>query len=433
MNEAKNPRPFLSVLADAHLHRLTGIVRVTRGEGRIALAVAEGRVVALHSEGLPGAPTSEEDRELAALLAEAFAEGEPSVSRAAARQTLLEALRAPDAQGFFAEGTAESADPPLDLGTDELLREAAHSSDFAAVEAALGDLDRPLTAVVDPRGLPQVALTPGEGFLLSRLDGALTAREVLELLPMAAEEARRSLFGLLVTGLVRFAPEGAPSAPAAASAAEPAPPPEEAREKALRERREYILETHARVVGQRNHFEVLGLGREATEAEVKAAYFRFVKQFHPDTVSELPEMREKVEAVFARLGAAFDVLGHPKTRAGYEASLPKPPAAEGRFRPPPPSVPGAPLPPAARHEASPEDLAWMAQESLKRAEEALGEERYFDVVNLLEAQVGALPGRARHRGRLVLARAYLHNPKWLHRGEELLRAVVREDPENADA
>jgi curved DNA-binding protein CbpA len=250
------------------------------------------------------------------------------------------------------------------------------------------------------------------------------------------------LFGLLVTGFVRFAPPDAHRAPTSPPVetprgAEPAPSVDEARERALRERREFILETHARVVGQRNHFEVLGLGREATEAEVKAAYFRLVKQFHPDAVGELPELREAVQAVFARLGAAFEVLGQPKSRAAYGASLPKSPFAPASTvdgpRRPPPSVPGAPLPPAPKHEVSPEDLAWMAQESLKRAEEALSEGKYFDVINVLESQVSSLPGRARHRGRLVLAQAFLHNPQWLHRGEEQLRAVVREDSQNAEA
>ena len=33
----------------------------------------------------------------------------------------------------------------------------------------------------------------------------------------------------------------------------------------------------------------------------------------------------------------------------------------------------------------------------------------------------------------MLAQAYLHNPKWLHRGEETLRTVIREDPLNVEA
>jgi tetratricopeptide (TPR) repeat protein len=427
---------------------------VARGEGRLAVAVAEGQVVAFESDGLPAAPSTDEDRELAAMLAEAFAEGQPALSLAAARQTLIEALRAPDALGSFEEGGAESPDPPLGFGTEDLLREAAHAADPALLEGVLGSLDRPLETAGDLRAIPQASLTPSEGFLLSRIDGAMSARAVLDLVPLAPEAARRSLFGLLLAGLARFGSgvlrEGGTRASVAVAALSMTPPagspaalPNEARERMLRERRQSILATHARVVGQPNHFEVLGLAREVTEAEVKAAYFRLAKLFHPDTLGELQDLREEMEAIFSRLGTAFEVLGQPKSRANYESFLPKPhsfPAHTFQTLPgidppgarrPPPSVPGAPL--LKTPERSPEDIAWMAEEGQKRGEVLLGEGKFWEVIQELEPRVGALAGRARHRGRLVLAQAYLHNPKWLHRGEELLRAVVRDDPMNSEA
>jgi tetratricopeptide (TPR) repeat protein len=452
MSETR-PRPFLAVLAEAHLERRTGIVRATRGEGRLAVGLANGRLVALESEGLPIAATSEEDRELAALLAEAWASGESSASRAAARQTLLEALRADDTRGFFEEGASEVAQPPLDLDTEQLLHEAAHTADFAAVESALGPLERPLLTAGDPRARSDTDLTPSEGYLLSRLDGRLTARSVLEMVPLEPEAARRSLFGLLVTGLVRFAAapavasaeasERPSSAAAAAAPAAPAPTPSPPRDHkaavALEERRRTILLTHARVVSEKDHFAVLGLPREATEAEVKAAYFGLVKQFHPDALgSDLQDLRDTVKAVFARVGAAFDVLGDPKTRARYEDSFPKRPVPSPGGEAPglrraPPSVPGAPLPPASSSGPSLENLGFFAEESLTRAQTLLGEGKYWEVIQLLESQVDSLPARSRNRGRLVLAQAFVQNPKWLRRGEEVLRTALKDDPKNADA
>lgn len=443
MNEdAFRRRPFLSVLSDAYREGRTGIIRVTGGEGRLAVAVRDGQVVAFESEGLSAAPSSEEDRELAAMLAEAFAEGEPALSLAAARQALIGALRAPDAWGHFEAGSAEGPDPPLGFGTEDLLREAAHAAEAALLEDALGPLDRPLEAAGDSGAIPQTSLTPSEGFLLSRIDGVLTARAVLDLMPMEPAAARGSLLGLLLAGLVRFGHLAAPEARATAPAV-PLTAADQAKDEALRLRREAILSTYARVVGQPNHFEVLGVGREATEAEVKAAYFRLAKLFHPDTLGELQDLREKVEAIFSRLGNAFSVLGQPKSRETYEALLPKswrpaePSTSWAGFDPPtpprrpPPSVTGAPLPPVQERTA--EDLAWIAEENLKRAEALLGEGKFWDVIQVLEPHVGALVGRARHRGRLVLAQAYLHNPKWLHRGEELLRGVVQDDPMNVEA
>ena len=47
MNEdASRQRPFLSLLSDAYRERRTGVVRVTRGEGRLAVAVRDGHVLA---------------------------------------------------------------------------------------------------------------------------------------------------------------------------------------------------------------------------------------------------------------------------------------------------------------------------------------------------------------------------------------------------
>lgn len=435
MSEESPSRPFLVVLADAYRSRRTGIVRAARGEGRLAVALRDGRIVALESDGFMDAAPSEEDRELAAMLAEAFAVGEPAVSRAAARQTLLDALRAPEARGFFEEGVSESADPPLEFETEELLREAAHSSEFSLVEAALGDLERPLRAAVDPASLQAMTLTPSEGYLMSRVDGLSSARAVLEVLPLDPEAARRCLFGLVAGGLVVFAdrpPDRAKPAPTPTPGDLRARLQDAAADWAKDERRRTILDAHARLVGERDHFAVLGLTRDATEADVKTAYFALARQFHPDTLGDLADLRDTIQAVFARLGAAFDVLGQAKSRTAYEANLaPTPP--EGTPRRAPPSVPGAPLPPVPVPGQSPEDLAWRAEESLKRAEEMLGEGKYWDTIQLLERQVSWLAGRARHRGRLVLAQAYLHNPKWLHRGEETLRTVIREDPLNVEA
>jgi DnaJ domain len=437
MNVEKDRRPFLSVLAEAHLSRSSGIVRVTDGDARLAVALQAGSVVGLEAEASADAPGSEEDRELAALLAEAFAGGEPALSRAAARQTLLEGLRSVGAQAVFEAGASESADPPLEFPTEDLLREAAHLADPHLVEAALGDLDRPLVATIDARELQEKSLTPSEGYLLSRLDGSLTARAVLALLPLETEAARRSLLGLLVGGLVRFAspPPKPVAAPLAGKNVSPPPDPEmEAREA----RRLSIMEAHARIVGERNHFSVLGLTRDATDLEVKAAYFGLAKRFHPDTLGELSDLHDVVEAIFTRLAAAFQVLSQPKSRAAYEEMLPKRPVAPAAHpghapRRPPPSVAGPPLPAPEVKGTTAEDLAWIAEESLRRGEELLSEGKFWEVIQALEGQVDSLTGRSRSRGRLILAQAFLHNPKWLHRGEEQLRAATKEDPQNAEA
>lgn len=212
------------------------------------------------------------------------------------------------------------------------------------------------------------------------------------------------------------------------------------------ERRREILEAWEGLK-ERNHFEVLGLQRAVGEAEVKEAYFRLAKRFHPDVHhgASLGDLRDKLEAVFIRLGEAYDTLRDPKKRADYEERL-------GRFRPRGPQLtqagrvvsPSAPEPPPQR---DPEEEARLAEEALRRAakliEQARALEREkpdepehqrltYDAIQLLEPVLETLTGKSRLRAQLLLARGYSKNPKWAKRAEELLLAASREAPQSPE-
>jgi len=59
-------------------------------------------------------------------------------------------------------------------------------------------------------------------------------------------------------------------------------------------------------------YRILGLGRTAGAADIKAAYRRLSKSAHPDTGGD--------RAAFERLRAAYDVLRDPEARAHYDAT-----------------------------------------------------------------------------------------------------------------
>ena len=50
----------------------------------------------------------------------------------------------------------------------------------------------------------KLTLSPTDGFLLSRIDGVLTAREIFQIIPLPQEDVERSLFALLCTGMVEY-------------------------------------------------------------------------------------------------------------------------------------------------------------------------------------------------------------------------------------
>jgi tetratricopeptide (TPR) repeat protein len=291
------------------------------------------------------------------------------------------------------------------------------------------------------------------------VDGTLSAREVMQLIPLPLEETQKSLFGLLSTGVVEYLPlpkrprpavepagpkgraagalpdlGGAP-VPAAAAVPGPmpaplppaAPAPERS---ALSEtRRQEILEAYA-ALKTRSHFDLLGVERHATEGQVKEAYFRMAKRFHPDAHHDaaLSDLRDKLEAVFIKLGDAYEVLRNPRIRASYErqldAKVPRPEAAA----PPPPPTPSE-QPPAV----DPAQERREAEDAIRKAARSVAAEKYWEAIQLLEPAIGRVEGKVRQNGRILLARSYMKNPNWVKQGEELLLAVSQEDPKNIEA
>ncbi len=365
---------------------------------------------------------------------------------------------APDGSYVFEEESDDSlgdGDVTPRLSTGELILQAARGvRDPDAVVYCLGGLDRVPALSSDPLlRFQRISLTPADGYVLSRVDGNLSAREIVQLTPTAQEDACRSLFGLVSTGIIEFLPGPGKPAPTmsprpphenprstadvsadlavAATVSEsqqgspPSPPPSNTR-------RLEILEAHEGLK-TRTHFEILGIEREATDAQVKEAYFRLARRFHPDVHYDqaLSDLRARLEAVFVRLGEAYEVLRNPDTRASYERKLGPPPPSSATPPAPEAAMSGAAAPEAARPDAA-ED-ARRAEVVIRKAAQGIAEEKFWEAITLLEGAIPRARGPAMQKGRVLLARAYARNAHWIKQAEELLLLVIQEDPRNADA
>jgi tetratricopeptide (TPR) repeat protein len=210
----------------------------------------------------------------------------------------------------------------------------------------------------------------------------------------------------------------------------PAPPPPEPVDEKAAERRREILEAWEGL-GSRTHFEVLGLARTVGAAEVKDAYFRLAKRFHPDVHhgAQLGDLHDKLEAVFVRLGEAYDVLRDPAKRGDYEARL-------GRLQPRPggrtEAAPEAPGPASHVPARDAEEEAGRAEEAVREAARLVEQDKYWDAIQRLEPAVEVLQGKARLRARVLLARCYVKNPRWAKSAEAMLLAATREEPKAAE-
>ncbi|MGA2494045.1 MAG: DnaJ C-terminal domain-containing protein [Roseiarcus sp.] len=63
----------------------------------------------------------------------------------------------------------------------------------------------------------------------------------------------------------------------------------------------------------RDPYEVLGLAKSASAGEVKSAFRKLAKKFHPDQSKE-----SRAKERFAEIGSAYEILGDEKKRAAYD-------------------------------------------------------------------------------------------------------------------
>jgi curved DNA-binding protein len=79
----------------------------------------------------------------------------------------------------------------------------------------------------------------------------------------------------------------------------------------------------------KDYYQVMGVARDATEAQIKQAYRKLARKYHPDVSKE-----KGAEARFKEVGEAYEVLKNPEKRAAYD-QLGKDFRPGQDFRPPP--------------------------------------------------------------------------------------------------
>ncbi|MBD2430081.1 MULTISPECIES: J domain-containing protein [Fischerella] len=65
-----------------------------------------------------------------------------------------------------------------------------------------------------------------------------------------------------------------------------------------------------------NHYETLKVNPDASQAEIKQAYRRLVKQYHPDSNQETADSEQII-----RINAAYEVLGDAENRKSYDRRI----------------------------------------------------------------------------------------------------------------
>jgi hypothetical protein len=461
------PGALLEVIRELLAKRATGVLVLKRDGQEMSLRIVNGQVVS-GSSGQPGrlgeilvrcgllgrgdleralAQAREEGCRLGPVLCELGLVSRERLEDALRLQVgdvLFAGLFWPDGQWELALDDAPTPlpeDVTLRLSTAQLLLGAVRRiDDPAVVLRALGDLDLPLAAVPHPPlRLESATLGPADGYVLSRVDGSMTGRQILAIAPLPADDVASSLLAFLSAGIVeRVRPSPRPVAaltgPPTAASGEPG-------FSSLGRDVEQAFEGLA----AKSYFEVLGVAPGSRPDEIKAAYVALARKFHPDAVGdhETETVEQKARAVFLRVSEAYQVLRGTSSRARYEEKL-------VRFGKPAGLAPAAgvaravatfaaDVPAVAPAMAAPVTAAPVAPEGdppplqpvsdvLRNAEDHLAAGRLWEASLSLEEVLARSKGPMRQRAHLLLARALAKSPSGAKRAELELRVLLEEDP-----
>ena len=347
---------------------------------------------------------------------------------------------------LWAKGTWEFDDCSLlgdsikvTLNVRGLLLEAARRMQLDLIAARFPSDDE----VISPAtGFPDFnALSPVEGFVISRVDIPMKLGEVIALSGLGELESMRTLYGLVLGGFMEREQKPnvlqARQRAAVSHARKPVPATEEPLP-SLGEVSEEVqvadLDTFlARLDSASNHYEVLNVISTAPAERIKNSYYALARLYHPDKfhLQTSETLHARIESAFARITQAYETLMDSKRRSGYDSKL----AALEKSRKFAQSAPKKVIKEVDRTSAS-EAGTGVASSDSQRAENnfeegyaALQQGQAKFAVTRLAAAARAMPQEARYRAYYGSALAAGEDTRRLAEGE--LQAAIKLEPANA--
>ena len=468
--------PLAELIREISEAGLSGALRLARERARAALYFGAGPLVSARSNLRPhrlpeslvrwGVIPAER---LAGLNVEAAADDEAGALLASANVVSrddLPILRARQSEDvlrttlLWADGEwafdprvrVEHEAPAAGLATAPLLIEAARRlpAEFVARRVAFDD------ATLAPGPPADLQLLPVEGFVLSRVDAPLTLRELLAVSGLPDAEARRAVYALTLGGLLlrqrwprafteddlaraRHAAAKAASAPAAPTQKQPPPTvaptqvvPDAKTDAPADDLRAELEALFARA-GAATHYDVLGVSRSASAADIKRAYYALAKRFHPDRFRReaTPGEHARADTAFSKIAQAYDALKDSSLRADYDLKLMK--SEKAGARPAPSATPKPSTTPPASPPRAPADPTqtpqYRAEESFQQGLSALqGGNRVLAAIHFGDA-ARLVPKQARYRA--YYGRALALDASRRREAESELKAAIALDEANA--
>jgi len=162
-------------------------------------------------------------------------------------------------------------------------------------------------------------------------------------------------------------------------------------------------------IGEMSYYQVLGIGKQASEEDIKKAYFQLARKFHPDRFdrSVSPAERVKIEDVFDKITKAYHTLTNRELRKVYDIRMP-----------------------AAGADSGTKDVLKKADTKFRQAKTLYSQGRFEDAVILLEEVVRL--NRTKGTYFLLLGLTETKIPAFHKRAEEHLLKAIELEPWNPE-
>lgn len=240
------------------------------------------------------------------------------------KQIVLGLFNWRDGRYRFEEGRPSSAEViPLQMNTNNVILEGIEALDWQLVRKALPPMKTVLRPSMDPSHIFQDAdLTPDQKAVLSLIDGGRNIEQVCSLSGIGDFNTLKAIYLLLALKMAEVGELKSKKGKCSPRDTAPAKITTEkhggASEPEVGVTRQMILDAFE-VMKHQDHFQVLGVDNAATAPELKRAYFRLAKMYHPDRrfEPEMADMKEKIEALFSRVHDAYQTLIAPQRSPDY--------------------------------------------------------------------------------------------------------------------
>lgn len=338
---------------------------------------------------------------------------------------------------FIATEKAVPDDLRLELSTASIILEGVRRiADIAIVQRGMGDLNRLIMPSTDPLLRTQtLSLKPIERALIAGITIPMNVLQAFMLVNSQPNVTLQALYGLISAGILerQAAPTlnretGQLEVPRElieqAATAPPVVPPKVAANAAkktgslktvnmLNAMREKVRNTN-------DPYEILGITESASRDEVRDAYYRLAKDFHPDRhLSAAIETRREVDELFSRITEAYEAIRDREVKQGSTGPLMAPMPMSSAPVSSSPSAPSGET--TAQREARADTLFQDAKGKLALRD-------YNGALPLLREAVRLMPDAARFQ--FVLGTTLTVFPKLQREAETVLRRAADLDPFN---